>query len=262
MRILFRSTRTLVCSLAILLGGAGGSLAQTEPAEPGSDWEFVVSPYFWFASLEGKVATVPGLPTADVEASFSDILDNLNIGFMTTGEARKDRFGVVVDLVYLDLTADGNTPGPLFSGVEADLKQFFGTLSLAYRAVESEDLFLDVMAGARLWVVDTELSLRPGLLPRRSTDHTETWVDPIVGLRLRVPFAERFYAAGYGDVGGFDLSHSSDHTFQLYGGVGYQIRDWASVEVGYRYLSVDYEDDGFVNDVTIQGPVIGGRLRF
>ena len=41
------------------------------------DWEFGLLPYLWFAGLDGQVSSVPGEPPADVDASFSDILDYL-----------------------------------------------------------------------------------------------------------------------------------------------------------------------------------------
>lgn len=81
-----------------------------------------------------------------------------------------------------------------------------------------------------------------------------------IGLRLRAPLGNQFYLAGYGDVGGFGVA--SDHTFQLYGGLGYSYNDWLSAEIGYRYLDVDYKDDGFVNDLSMHGPTLGARIRF
>ena len=44
--------------------------------------------------------------------------------------------------------------------------------------------------------------------------------------------------------------------------VGYQIKDWMWVRAGYRHLHVDYEDDGFVFDVDMSGPILGIGFRF
>ena len=35
-----------------------------------------------------------------------------------------------------------------------------------------------------------------------------------------------------------------------------------TLEAGYRYLAVDYDDSGFVWDVSMQGPVVGVKFRF
>ena len=65
---------------------------------------------------------------------------------------------------------------------------------------------------------------------------------------------------GHGDIGGFGAS--SHLTFQVYGGLGYQANDWFSAELGYRVMDVDYEDGGFVYDMTVYGPTAGFRFRF
>ncbi|WP_429814481.1 hypothetical protein [Ensifer sp. B1-9] len=50
-------------------------------------WSYRVTPYFWAAALSGKTAQF-GLPTVDIDASFSDIFDNLDFDGMLMGEAR------------------------------------------------------------------------------------------------------------------------------------------------------------------------------
>jgi opacity protein-like surface antigen len=55
---------------------------------------------------------------------------------------------------------------------------------------------------------------------------------------------------------------SSDLTWQVYGGVGYAFTDWFDARVGYRYLVDDYESEGFVLDVSVQGFLVGLAFRF
>jgi opacity protein-like surface antigen len=55
---------------------------------------------------------------------------------------------------------------------------------------------------------------------------------------------------------------SSDLTYQIYGGIGYRFKEWFSAELGYRVLDVDYDDDGFVYDLTMHGPMAGFRFQF
>lgn len=44
--------------------------------------------------------------------------------------------------------------------------------------------------------------------------------------------------------------------------VSYQWTDSISTTLGYRYLDVDYEDNGFLYDVAQQEPVLGISWRF
>jgi len=75
-----------------------------------------------------------------------------------------------------------------------------------------------------------------------------------------VDLGSGFSLRGYGDIGGFGVS--SDLTYQIYGGVGYRFKEWFSAELGYRVLDVDYDDDGFVYDLTMHGPMAGFRFQF
>jgi len=44
--------------------------------------------------------------------------------------------------------------------------------------------------------------------------------------------------------------------------LGYQWTKGFSTTLGYRYVDVDYEDDGFLYDVAQSGPVLGLSWRF
>ena len=172
-----------LCLSAAALVATEGANAQSGSTEPhSSPWAFTVTPYFWLAGLEGDVG-VGGLPPAEVDASFSDIIENTDIAVMLGAEARRDRWGLTLDLVYLGLAQDAETPGPLFDDATIDVNTMFTTIGGAYRFIETTTVGLDALAGARLWYVDAELDLDTGLLPGRSNQDNEYWVDPVVGLR-------------------------------------------------------------------------------
>lgn len=131
-------------------------------------WEIKLSPYLWGSGMKGEVATLPGVPAAEIDITFEDILDNLDMAFMGTFEARKDRIGVFADIIYVSLdTGSAETPGAFFSG--ADYEQTLTTFLAAgtYR-FSTPNTNIDVLAGGRYWAVDNELSLDAGTLPARS----------------------------------------------------------------------------------------------
>jgi hypothetical protein len=229
-------------------------------AEEPEEWTFTVAPYVWFAGLEGDVAAIPGLPVASINASFGDIFEHLDPSLMLAGEVRNEQFGILFDIVYVHLSADGETPGPLFNGVDADIRNFIGTLEGAYRVYGTNSLKVDLLGGIRVWTVDTELSLGAGVLPARSADSKETWADPLVGVRARVDVGSGFFVNAWGNVGGFGAA--SDLTWDVYGGLGYEWNGWLSSIIGYRHLEVDYDHEGFLYDVSQSGPIIGAVLRF
>jgi hypothetical protein len=245
---------------ALSLGLGAPAQAQDAATTPAGGWSFGLTPYLWIAGLKGDVAALPGTPPVSVDANFGDIIENADFAFMLAAEARHGRWGIVADMSYLSLSVDGDTRGPLFGAAEVESRTFFATVAGAYRVAAEGGFILDVLAGARVWYVDTEIDLSAGLLPARSVQDSEVWADPVIGLRGSVELGRGFFLAGVADVGGFGLA--SDFTWQILGTLDYRFNDWILVRAGYRHLEVDYESDGFVWDVQMSGPILGATFRF
>jgi hypothetical protein len=254
--------RPIALALSLLAAVAVNPAQAQEGAEAtgSGGWSFAFAPYLWAAGMEGKMATLPPAGPAEVDAGFDDILEDLSFAFMGIGEVRYGRFAVVADMVYVDLKDDASTPGPFFSGAKLESETFIGTFQGSYRVLAAEQGHLDMLAGARVWHVSTELDLDAGLLAARRRSDSETWVDPIIGAQGQLKLGAGFYVTALANVGGFGVG--SDLTWDVFGGIGYQAWDWFAPVVGYRHLSVDYDNDGFLYDVDMSGPLIGGVIRF
>ena len=258
--------------LAVLLLGIGWA-AHPTPAnaadlgEPGAPlvpeefekrWKFSGAVYLWGAAIDGTTA-FDGLGPTDIHASFGDILSNLNGAVMATAEARYERFGIYTDVVYTSLEASGTGPRGLLR-LNATNDSAVATAMGVYRALEVENSSLDVMAGGRLWYVDTELELKGPrrVLAKRSV--TETWVDPMIGMRARVQGDTPFYIMTQAMIGGFGAASSIDG--DLIGIFGYEVNKHVSLVAGYRAYGVDYKSGDFEYDVIQHGPVIAGVINF
>ncbi len=133
------------------------------------------------------------------------------------------------------------------------------TFGGSYRVIDNGTATLDVLAGGRLWNVDTDLTLT-GPRAVREASASKTWVDPLIGVASGVDLGSGFGLHAEADVGGFGAA--SDLDWQVQGTLQYKYNDWVTLEAGYRYLDIDYEDGGFMLDVALQGPVIGAKIRF
>lgn len=58
---------------------------------------FSVTSYVWATAIDGKSATLPPLPAADISLRFRDVLKELNGALMASAEMRIDRWSVLVD---------------------------------------------------------------------------------------------------------------------------------------------------------------------
>lgn len=245
-----------ICSVIVILCAAAAAPAQAD--EP---WQFQIAPYVWAAGLEGDIATIPGVPAASVDASFTDVLENLDAAFMIAGEAHNGRFGIFIDILYVDVEATGSVPGPLFSTAKLESQTFYSTSAGFWRLWSNERASLDVMAGVRLWSIDTKLVLGAGILPATTVSHNENWVDPLVGFKARGTLGGgRFFHSVGVLFGGFDVG--SDYMWDVFGNLGYQWTDGFSTSIGYRYLTVDYSDNEFSYDVVQEGPTVALIWRF
>src|SRR5262245_57615210 len=233
------------------------------PIEPESAWTFTIAPYAWLAGMEGDVAAF-GAPEVEVDLSISDILDHFDIGFMAASELRNGRFSLGTDFVWVKLSGEEDTPLQILAeSVELTTTMLMVTGVAGYSIIYGEGGNLDAVAGGRLWSVDNELNFNGQggqFLAGRSFDQRETWVDPVVGVKGRANLSPQFYVTGWALVGGFGVG--SDLMWDVMGGLGYEFTQTFSTVLGYRAMSVDYSNDGFVLDVTEQGPILGAVFRF
>lgn len=269
-------SRTVVqaaAGVAFLLSGASAFAADAvetpqEVAIPGREWKFAIAPYIWGAGLQGDVG-VFGRQPVEIDMSFGDILSDLRFAGMVVAEAHNGSWGVFGDLIYVNTKADGSITRTI-AGIPVELASTVATESLTatllgeYRAYADDRVTVDLMAGARLWSVDNEItaSLGRGGIPLRDFSGADgaTWVDPMIGVKARFDTGTPWYFTGWAMVGGFGAG--SDVTWDAMAGAGYQWNDWLSTVGGYRALGVDYSDDGFVYDVVEHGLFFGAVMTF
>jgi opacity protein-like surface antigen len=128
-------------------GELTGPVAEVPAAAEAGSWEFRLQPYGWLTGLDGTTGVGPLV--VDIDQSFSDIIDNIEMAAALQFEARNGRWGIIADGFYADLGGSGNSPGPLYDEVKVGLKQFIGELAVAYRVYESPSAFVDVYGGMR-----------------------------------------------------------------------------------------------------------------
>jgi opacity protein-like surface antigen len=256
--------------------------ADLAPAPDTSGWRFTLAPYVWGVGLSGNIGLF-GRGPVEVDIPLSDILENLDFAAMGVAEAHNGTWGVFVDLNYTNLSADESRSRTLDKDLvilqpsitakvsaEAEIKEFIGTFMGQWRAVSADQLTLDVMAGARYWNVENDITARGTLSvggplelsieKELSGSDGASWVDPMIGVKSRIDTDTALFLTGWGMVGGFGIG--SNFNWDVMGGVGYEWTEHISTVLGYRALGVDYEDDGFVYDIVQQGVALGAVFDF
>lgn len=264
-RIRTLARRLLPGVTACLLVGPGAAepaWAQATATNSSSEPEITFTPYLWTAGLGGDVGFRG--QSGSIDASFGDILKNVKIGFTGAGDIRVGRVVVMSDVAYFRLRTPGTLPVALDNvfDVEASTRQTTWTMNGGYRLVSTPSTSVDALAGFRLYDFSIDLDLlRPGTDVKATVGEADkTWVDPVVGMRIRQQLSARVFTVGLFDIGGFGVS--SDSTWQAFGGVGYQWRPGLSLVGGYRHMSVDYDRGDALYDVANAGFLLGLGFHF
>ena len=247
---------------------AGTSFAQ---GEDDNGWEFKVTPYLFTAALDGKVGIGP--ITTGIDASFGDVLDHLDMAFMMFATARKNRWIVGFDAMYFKVSGLGNKTldGPfghisIDGAAELAAPQQIYQPTLGYRVFAGDGPTLDAYAAARYTSVENEITLTTkSTLPsfpggERTLDGDATWWDPVFGMRVTAPMTDHLFATALVDFGGFGAG--SDVTYQWLGALGWQFNGTIAAHAGYRYFKQDYEEDGIVWDMAMEGVLLGVGFTF
>jgi hypothetical protein len=235
-----------------------------EQAESSGGWEMSLTPYAWLAGINGD-STVKGRKSS-TDADFPDIFANLDFAGMLHFEARKIKWTLFADAVYLDLSADaevGRFEPEL--GIQAAVVEFGGMYRLINRPVGrrvGSSLFVELLAGGRYINMKSDIDFEN--LP--DVDKSKNWVDPFIGGRAIVDLAGNSVILCRLDFGGFGIGEASDFTWNALAAWGYDVTDSIRVWLGYHALGIDYETgkdpDDLKVDLQISGPVAGVGFRF
>jgi hypothetical protein len=220
------------------------------------DWHFNVSPYLWALSIHGRVGVGPVAANADV--SFDDLLKALRFAFMAEAEARHGRWFGGIDVIYASVGKEavvafrGDT-GTLELTAKLAIIQPIGGYTIG-----NQKWAADFYGGFRQW--DMRATLDVDVTKRPTNPHSldRGWPDATAGFRVRgLPYHKVHVLLG-GDGGG----GGSHGTWHAYGFAGYDVCSKVAIDAGFRYLFVNYEDNNFLWDVKLRGPVVGATIHW
>ncbi len=257
--------------------------ARAQSAAPADQWTFSVTPYLWLPNVNGtlKYSIPPGAGgSPEVEAGPNDYLQNLQAVIMISGEARRDRWSVFTDIIYLEFADQESSVtavdfgGSLVSSsvnvaTSSSFRGMAWTLGTGYAVQTGQGVALDVFGGLRYFGLEatTDWQLAgtitgPGggqTFPRTGgiSGRADLW-DGIVGVRGRVLLSSSDWSIPYYlDLG----AGSSNVTWQGMLGVAYAFK-WGGVTLAYRNLYYDQKDDKLLQDLRFSGPALGVTFRF
>jgi hypothetical protein len=145
------------CSVAALLlvighvqAGQEPVAAKETPPPPTTEddrWHFVIASPGLLAGLNGTVG-LNGLD-ANVDTSFDEIFQHLDMVFATRLEASKGRFGVYGELIYLSLSDGAQLSDRLIGNTRVQVDEYLADAGASWRVVDNPRYSVDLVAGSR-----------------------------------------------------------------------------------------------------------------
>lgn len=220
-------------------------------------WWFEITPYLWLSAV-GTDAEI-GPVSAEADASFSDILDDLSGALMLHAEAHKGPWGMFGDIMWVRIEKDESI-GPMGGGnLDVEIGTLFLEVGGLYR-FGTDRFSFEPLFGMRAAFVNTEVTITGGAGGDAGIDSDTSWAEPMIGARLAYRFSEKWSWGLRGDVSGFGVG--SEITWNVNTGIRYQINDLFGMWFAYRYMFIDYEDGMADIEITMNGPLLGFTFTF
>jgi len=233
--------------LALAVGIPGAASAQGAGTQ--DIWTVELTPYLWAAGLDGNTAADGAGSEIDTDYKFFS-LDNLDFALGTALEARKGRWGMLYDAMYVEFS-DAFERGP-----SSEVEVSGGFVEAVGSMAAQNGRPLELLFGVRYVALKTVVDVAP--IPRATA--RESWLDPLVGLQYAYDFNDRWSVTVRGDIGGFGVA--SDLATNVSAMFGWRVADKVTVRGGYRMLQMDFDGDSVFLDATLQGYVVGASWAF
>ena len=218
-------------------------------AQSDEEWQVSGALNLWGAGIKGSL-----IDGTKVDVSFSDILENLDLTFMGTLEARKSKWSMLGDLIYLGVSQETGASLPSGASVDVEVTGLVLNLIGGRNLLDTEDGRIDVIFGARNVDLETKVkAVGPGAIVTRDGD---AW-DAVVGIRGQRFIDEKWYLPYHFDMGAGD----SDSTWQALVGVGYRY-NWGDVTFAYRRIEWEFNDSSPIQDMDFSGPGVQFKWHF
>jgi hypothetical protein len=218
-------------------------------------WKVTVAPYVMAAGMNGTAGI--GLLQSDVDMSASDVFSNLQFGFMGYVEATKGKWGVGADVIWMALGT--STEKPLPANIDVNQGGF------KFVALRQLSPAVALRAGVMINTLQPTIDFKDPI--NRQFSRNATWVDPLVGIKLRTPDTGGRWGFGLiADVGGFGVG--SDVMLDVAPTALVRMTERASIAFGYRWIYINYVADEtdtqrrLLYDVTSSGPLVGFVFKF
>ena len=216
-----------------------------------TDLDWLAVAYLWASDISVDAGN------RSVDASFSDVIDKLDMGFMAHVETQADNFGGFVDVAYMSVS-ESQTIGPV--NVRGELDLTLMDVAAVWSPAAGRFTGADLYGGFRY--IGTDFGVRAQLTPPPdpplSAGVDTSYTDFLLGGRYVAEVNDRWRLVFSGDLSAGD----TEGTWSL-AGYGVYRNGPHRFYAGYRHLDVEMDGSNGVRvQTTFTGPVVGYGFAF
>lgn len=233
-------------------------------------WHFRLVPYLWAVNVDGNIEV--GVPAEGIQnqllhisENFSSILKHVYRGGMLDLNAKKGKFGLLANAMYVNLK---NLNVTTSDGFEVQVNTKFGIYSVgaSYNAYEYKlnhhnKFCLGTYAGARYTNNKSSAALIEA--PEYGSSYDAHWTEPFIGAMLLFDINKHWSINFSGDIG---VIKKNQDSYNLIGLIGYKPIEHITMYLGYRQFYQSFiKGSGatfFEWKMHIGGPIIGVAFGF
>lgn len=231
-----------------------------------SNWNFRISPYFWFIGFEGTLHSppTPALapepePSYEIDIGFKDIRNSIKFAVMLAGQYRNNKMVTQFNFSSLILEGEAITPIDLvLQDIHYRLDYYAGDLSAGYRLVRNKKIEFDILGGLKFIYFKIGAGASVAGNWEFEGERDLVWLDPLFGVNFRYRPLKRIELAAYSDIGG--ILFGSDLSYQFIGSLNVFVTKTFFITAGYRLWGIDYPFEEAIFTGHIKGWIF--RLGF
>lgn len=236
-------------------------------ADKPKKFSFSIVPYAWLQSVGGTVGYDAEGNKFGFNKTFSEAVKYLKMAVAFTGKFKYERVSFVYDISYINLKGFGtevqNENAPHIESANWTAKQAMYDLFLTYLfPSKSKKTMVDMYGGGRLWNLESESTILDTAGGSTMSSYSNSWLDPVIGVNAEYLLSKDMKWAAWtkGDIGGFGVN--SQMTWQLNAGVAYMLSKNIPTTLGFKYVGVNYDNDGRNWTVNEYGFTLGIGYRY
>lgn len=225
-----------------------------------NNWNFRISPYFWYIGFKGTIYRppqpvnypIPPPPQYEIDVGFKDIKNSIKFALMLAGQYRNRHIVAQFNYSALILESEAITPLELlFQDNIVKFTYMAGDVGVGYRVIKNPKFEFDALLGMKFlyFQIDLKTNLL-GNVPIQG-NRSRLWIDPVIGANLRYRPHPNIEFSGYVDFG--PPFPDDINSYQAMINTKYLFTKTFWLALGYRTYHVDFPRDEAIFNGNVKG---------